>query len=153
VSAGRFRQDLLFRLNTVEIHVPPLRERPEDIPVLADHFLAVHGIRYRKTLNGFVDAAIHALSEYPWPGNVRELDHAIERAVLMAHGDRVRASDLALRSGRESPARLDDMSLEEVEALLIKKALARHGSVTQAARALGLSRSALYRRLERYGLE
>jgi DNA-binding NtrC family response regulator len=153
VAAGRFRQDLLFRLNTVEIALPPLRDRREDIPLLADHFLAVHGVRYRKTLTGFENAALHALSDYLWPGNVRELDHAIERAVLMAQGDRIKASDLALRSGRESPARFDDMSLEDVEALLIKKALARHGNVTQAARALGLSRSALYRRLERYGLE
>ena len=153
VASGRFRQDLLFRLNTIEIALPPLRDRREDIPLLAGHFLAVHGVRYRKTLTGFDNAALQTLSEYSWPGNVRELDHAIERAVLMAQGDRVRASDLALRSGRESPARLDDMSLEEVEALLIKKALARHGNVTQAARALGLSRSALYRRLERYGLE
>ena len=153
VASGRFRQDLLFRLNTIEIALPPLRDRREDIPLLAGHFLAVHGVRYRKTLTGFDNAALQTLSEYSWPGNVRELDHAIERAVLMAQGDRVRVSDLALRSGRESPARLDDMSLEDVEALLIKKALARHGNVTQAARALGLSRSALYRRLERYGLE
>jgi DNA-binding NtrC family response regulator len=152
VASGRFRQDLLFRLNTVELHLPPLRDRREDIPVLADHFLAVHAARYRKALTGFDSAVVHALSEYPWPGNVRELDHAIERAVLMAPAERIRASDLLLRSGRESPVQMDEMSLEEVEAFLIKKALARHGSVTQAARALGLSRSALYRRLERYGL-
>jgi DNA-binding NtrC family response regulator len=152
VAGGRFRQDLLFRLNTVEVQLPPLRDRREDIPALAKHFLEIHAVRYRKGLTGFDNAALQALSDYPWPGNVRELDHAVERAVLMAQTDRVRASDLALRSGRESPARLDDMSLEDVEAFLIKKALARHGNVTQAARALGLSRSALYRRLERYGL-
>ena len=153
IAAGHFRQDLLFRLNTVEIRLPPLRERHEDIPALAAYFLGIHARRYRKTLTGFESAALHALSKYEWPGNVRELDHAVERAVLMAQSDRICLIDLALRSGRESPARLDDMSLEEVEAFLIKKALARHGSVSEAARALGLSRSALYRRLERYGLQ
>jgi DNA-binding NtrC family response regulator len=152
VAAGRFRQDLLFRLNTVEIRLPPLRDRREDVAALAHHFLATHAARYRKRLTGFEDAAMRALSEYQWPGNVRELDHAVERAVLMAQTDRIRVTDLALRPGRESPTRLDDMSLEDVEAFLIKKALARYGNMTQAARALGLSRSALYRRLERYGL-
>jgi DNA-binding NtrC family response regulator len=153
VAAGRFRQDLLFRLNTIEIRLPPLRDRRDDIPALSNHFLAVHARHYRKPLSGFDETAMRALSDYPWPGNVRELDHAVERAVLMAQADRIRIGDLALRSGRESPARLDDMSLEDVEAFLIQKALARHGSVAQAARALGLSRSALYRRLERYGLQ
>ena len=152
VAAGRFRQDLLFRLNTVEIQLPPLRDRREDVPALANYFLAVHATKCRKAISGFENGASQALSDYSWPGNVRELDHAIERAVLMAQTDRIRASDLALRSMRESPGRLDEMSLEEVETFLIKKALARHGSVTHAARALGLSRSALYRRLERYGL-
>jgi DNA-binding NtrC family response regulator len=153
VVAGRFRQDLLFRLNTVEVQLPPLRDRREDIPLLAEHFLAIHAVRYRKALAGFESAAMQALCLYPWPGNVRELDHAVERAVLMAQSDQIRVGDLALRAAHESPSRLDDMSLEEVEAFLIKKALARHGSVAQAARALGLSRSALYRRLERYGLQ
>ena len=153
VAAGRFRQDLLFRLNTIEIRLPPLRDRQDDIPALANHFLAIHARRYRKPLSGFEEAALRALSDYAWPGNVRELDHAVERGVLMAHADRIRVGDLALRSGRGSPPRLDDLSLEEVEAFLIQKALSRHGSVAQAARALGLSRSALYRRLERYGLQ
>jgi DNA-binding NtrC family response regulator len=154
VSSGRFRQDLLFRLNTVEIHLPPLRERPEDIPLLAEHFLRQHAQRYRKRLEGFDDAANRALLDYAWPGNVRELEHAVERAVLMAQGERVGARDIGLqRSSREGSRRLEDMSLEEVEAFLIQKALARFdGNVGQAAQSLGLSRSALYRRLQRYGL-
>ena len=152
VSAGRFRQDLLFRLNTIEIRVPPLRERREDIPLLAQHFLKQHNKRYRKSLGGFDTAALRALLEHSWPGNVRELDHAVERGVLMARAERIETSDLGLRVS-ESPARLEDMSLEEVEAFLIKKALGRFdGNVSRAAEALGLSRSALYRRLQRYGL-
>jgi DNA-binding NtrC family response regulator len=153
VATGRFRQDLLFRLNTIEIRVPPLRDRREDIPLLAQHFLRLHAQRYRKRLLGFEPAAVRALEEHPWPGNVRELDHAVERAVLMAPEDRIRAVDLALRPAGENAGRLEEMSLEEVEAFLIKKALARFdGNVSRAADALGLSRSALYRRLQRYGL-
>ena len=132
---------------------PPLRDRREDIPILAAHFLRQHAEHYRKQLTGFDEAAIKALLAHAWPGNVRELDHAVERAVLMAQGDVVRAVDLGLRAGREGPPRLEEMSLEDVEALLIKKALARFsGNVSHAANALGLSRSALYRRLQRYGL-
>ncbi len=153
VAAGRFRQDLLFRLNTIEIHIPPLRDRREDIRPLAMHFLRQHAQHYRKNLTGFDEPAMQALLAHPWPGNVRELDHAVERAVLMARGTVVQVSDLGLRSGREAPVRPEDMSLEEVEAFLIKKALGRYdGNVSLAARALGLSRSALYRRLQRYGL-
>lgn len=153
VRENRFRQDLLFRLNTIEIHLPPLRERKEDIPRLASFFLAIHARRYRKNLNGFDSTAMRMLLENPWQGNVRELNHVVERAVLLAQGDQIRAVDLALRSGRETPGRLEDMSLEEVEVFLIKKALAKNdGNVSHAARALGLSRSALYRRLERYSL-
>ncbi len=152
VEAGRFRQDLLFRLNTIDIHLPPLRDRREDIPLLARHFLTQHTLRYRKAITGFDPAALQVLMDHRWPGNVREIDHAIERAVLMAPGSIVRASDLGLRVEGMASGRLDDMSLEEVEAFLVKKAMARHGNVSQAARALGLSRSALYRRLERYKL-
>jgi DNA-binding NtrC family response regulator len=153
VGAGRFREDLLFRLNTVEIRVPPLRDRREDIPALAMHFLRPRAERYRKRILGFAPDAMQALLSHPWPGNVRELDHAVERAVLMAEGDMIRAGDLALRPTRESSSRLEDMSIEEVEAFLIKKSLARyHGNVSHAASALGLSRSALYRRIQRYGL-
>ncbi|HWB99491.1 MAG TPA: sigma-54 dependent transcriptional regulator [Bryobacteraceae bacterium] len=153
VAAGRFRQDLLFRLNTIEIRLPPLRDRREDIPLLASQFLRQHAEHYRKNLAGFEEAAMKALMAHPWPGNVRELDHAIERSVLMAQGDSVRVGDLGLRIGRDGSPRLDEMSLEEVECLLIKKALQRfNGNVSHAANALGLSRSALYRRLQRYGL-
>ena len=153
VSAGRFRQDLLFRLNTIEIRVPPLRERRQDITVLAAQFLGQHAHHYRKRIDGFDPAAIEAMRDHPWPGNIRELDHAVERAVLMARESMVRASDLALRAGREGAPRLEEMSLEEVEFFLIKKALAKFGgNVSHAAQALGLSRSALYRRLQRFGL-
>jgi DNA-binding NtrC family response regulator len=153
VQAGRFRQDLLFRLNTIEIHLPPLRERREDIPLLGAHFLAAHAQRYRKRIGGFDRAALQLMLEHPWQGNVRELNHVIERAVLMAQDSQIKPEDLALRSGREGSPRLEDMSIEEVEAFLIKKALARYGgNVSHAANALGLSRSALYRRLQRYGL-
>jgi DNA-binding NtrC family response regulator len=153
VSAGRFRQDLLFRLNTIEIPMPPLRDRREDIPLLAKHFLAQHTQRYRKRVTAFDAAAMQLLLDHAWPGNVRELDHAVERAVLMAQGDQVQARDLGLRTSKDAAARIEDMSLEDVEGFLIKKALARYeGNVSQAAKALGLSRSALYRRLQRFGL-
>jgi DNA-binding NtrC family response regulator len=156
VAEGRFRQDLLYRLNTIHIPLPPLRDRPEDIPLLAHHFLEIHSARYRKTLQGFDEQATAALGRHPWPGNVRELDHAVERAVLMTPGETIGARDLGLQTtpgADEGLAQLAQMPLEDVEKLLIQKALARQdGNVKQAAEALGLSRSALYRRLERYGL-
>jgi DNA-binding NtrC family response regulator len=153
VQSGRFRQDLLFRLNTIEIHLPALRDRREDIPLLAAHFLACHAQRYRKRIGAFDRAAMQLMMEHSWQGNVRELNHVIERAVLMAQDSQIKPADLALRSGRDISPRLEDMSIEEVEAFLIKKALARYGgNVSHAANALGLSRSALYRRLQRYGL-
>jgi DNA-binding NtrC family response regulator len=152
VAAGRFRQDLLFRLNTIEIALPPLRARREDIPVFAMHFLRTHARRYRKALTGFEPAALQLLVGHQWPGNIRELDHAVERGVLMAEPPLIRAADLGLRGMRDASLRVEDMSLEEVEAFLIQKALARFdGNVSHAARALGLSRSALYRRLQYYG--
>ncbi|MBI4852169.1 MAG: sigma-54-dependent Fis family transcriptional regulator [Acidobacteria bacterium] len=153
VNANRFRQDLLFRLNTIEIRLPPLRNRREDIPLLAAHFLRQHSQRYRKKIIGIDDNAMQELLHHSWPGNVRELDHSLERAVLMAQSNTIKSADLGLRAGRESAPRLEDMSLEDVECLLIKKALARYeGNVSRAAEALGLSRSALYRRLQRYQL-
>jgi DNA-binding NtrC family response regulator len=155
VSAGRFREDLLFRLNTIEIHLPALRERGADIDLLANHFLRVYAERYRKKIAGLDPGAMQSLREHSWPGNVRELDHAIERAVLLAAGSLIRSSDLALRASNPTGAlRLEDMSLEEVEKHLIQRTLARHGgNVSRAADALGLSRSALYRRLEKFSLE
>jgi DNA-binding NtrC family response regulator len=153
VDAGRFREDLLFRLNTVEIHLPPLRERREDIPLIATHYLHEHATRYRKGVTGFHAEAMRMLLGYAWPGNVRELAHAVERAVLLAEREIVQPADLALRAASDAAPKLDEMSLEEVERVLIDKALQRYeGNVSAAAQALGLSRSALYRRLQRHGL-
>ena len=153
VMEGRFREDLLFRLNTIEIRLPPLRDRREDITVLAAHFLRQHAERCCKQITGFEASAVKSLLAHTWPGNVRELDHAVERAVLMSQSETIRAADLGLRGGREDPPRLEEMSIEEAETLLIKKALARfNGNVSHVAEVLGLSRSALYRRLQRYGL-
>jgi len=153
VGAGRFRQDLLFRLNTIEVALPPLRERREDIAPLAAHFLRQHAERYRKKLTGFEPPAHEALTRHQFPGNVRELDHIIERAVLMSQGTQIKANDLGLTTVSDGSPRLEEMSLEEVEAFLIKKSLARHGgSARKAAESLGLSRSAFYRRLQHYGL-
>jgi DNA-binding NtrC family response regulator len=153
VAAGRFRQDLLFRLNTIEVALPSLRERREDIAPLAAHFLRQHAERYRKKLTGFEPPAHEALTRHQFPGNVRELDHIIERAVLMSQGTQIKANDLGLTTVSDGSPRLEEMSLEEVEAFLIKKSLARHGgSARKAAESLGLSRSAFYRRLQHYGL-
>src|SRR5437764_5225252 len=153
VAAGRFRQDLLFRLNTIEIPLPPLRERREDIMSLANHFLRQHAQRYRKTLTGFEEKARDVLMQHQFLGNVRELDHVVERAVLMTQGPQVKVTDLGLTSGMSDTPRLEDMSLEDVESFLIKKALSRFdGNARKAAEALGLSRSAFYRRLQQYGL-
>ena len=153
VAAGRFREDLLFRLNTIEVRLPPLRDRAEDIPELAALFLGRYAARYRKGGLRFSPDALAALRTWSWPGNVRELDHVLERAVLMAGGEAVTAADLGLRRDAAPAASLDDMTLEDVEAVLIRKALQRHdGNVSLAARDLGLSRSALYRRLSRHGL-
>jgi DNA-binding NtrC family response regulator len=152
-SAGQFREDLLFRLNTVEIRVPALRERREDIPVLAGHFLARYAARYRRPVQGFDPAALRTLIQYSWPGNVRELEHTLERAVLMCRSNEVKPADLSLGATHPSDQNLEELSLEDVEGVLIRKALQRfHGNVSQAAEALGLSRGALYRRMEKYGL-
>lgn len=151
ITEGTFREDLFYRLNVIHLTVPPLRERKEDIPSLIEHFLEAFTRNNGTPVHAISPDAIKLLSEYAWPGNVRELDHAIERAVLMAAGDRIRPADLALRRAGDA-ARLDELSLEEVEGLLVRKAMERFGgNVSHAARALGISRSALYRRLEKYG--
>jgi DNA-binding NtrC family response regulator len=154
VSEGRFREDLLYRLNTVEIELPPLRERREDIPLLATYFLREQATRYRKPVREFDAGGMRALLAHPWPGNVRELRHAVERSVLMAaNSGAVTAEDLNLRPATEGTGTLDEMTLEDAERYLIRKALARYdGNVSRAAEALGVSRSALYRRLQYYGL-
>ncbi|MEO6446734.1 MAG: sigma-54 dependent transcriptional regulator [Gemmatimonadaceae bacterium] len=154
VQAGRFREDLLFRLNTIEIHLPPLRDRREDIAPLSSDFLRRHAARYRKPTQGFEPAAMQAMLDHAWPGNIRELGHAVERAVLMAPGELIRTVDLGLRPAGGSALRYDDMTLEDVEQLLVRKALGRHGgNVSRAAKALGLSRSALYRRMQQFQIE
>jgi len=154
VAAGRFREDLLFRIDTVEIHLPALRDRREDIPLLAAEFLLFHAQRYGKSLGGLDPEAMEALLAHPWPGNVRELEHAVERAVLLAQGHLVGAADIGLRAAPAAgPAEFDRRTLDEVERELIRRALKLHdGNVSEAAKSLGLSRSALYRRLERHGL-
>src|SRR4029077_8959318 len=150
---GEFREDLLFRLNTVEIHLPPLRDRREDIPALAAHFLAQYASRYRRQVHAMDPTALQLLMQHSWPGNVRELDHTMERAVLMCRGEQIQPSDLGLALQRAAPQNLEELSLEAVESILIRKALQRFkGNVSQAAEALGLSRGALYRRMEKYGL-
>jgi DNA-binding NtrC family response regulator len=153
IAAGRFRRDLLFRLNTIEIELPPLRDRREDIMPLANSFLRQHAERYRKHVGGFDEHARERLLQHRFPGNIRELDHIVERAVLMTQDQQIRAADLGLATGGSESRNVEEMSLEEVEAFLIKKALARNdGNARKAAEALGLSRSAFYRRLQQYGL-
>jgi DNA-binding NtrC family response regulator len=153
VADGAFREDLLYRLNTVEIRLPPLRDRLEDIPLLANLFLGRQTERYGRSFHGFHAEAMEALLAHAWPGNVRELEHAVERGVLMAQGDDIMAEDLGLHRRSGGGAAMESMTLDEAEKLLIVKALDRNqGNVSRAADALGLSRSALYRRLQRYDL-
>jgi DNA-binding NtrC family response regulator len=152
-ASGQFREDLLFRLNTIEIRIPPLRERREDIPALALHFLKRYSSRYRREIDGFDKLALQVLNQYAWPGNVRELDHTVERSVLMCRGKEIQPADLGLNLQRSQAPNLEELSLEAVEAVLIRKALQRfQGNISQAAEALGLSRGALYRRMEKHGL-
>ena len=156
IAAGRFREDLLYRLNTVVIHLPPLRDRRGDIESLARHFLAIYAARYRKPIAAFDHDAMAAMQAHAWPGNVRELAHSVERAVLMAEpsapGISLRHLNLRQRSAGESSS-AEDLSLEEAERVFIEKVLSKHqGDVRLAAEQLGMSRSALYRRLQQYGV-
>jgi DNA-binding NtrC family response regulator len=153
ITAGRFRSDLLYRLNTIHLHLPPLRERGDDILRLAQRFLSQHAQHHRRGVAAFSEPALSALRRYSWPGNVRELNHVIERAVLMARGTAIEPADLRLMAASASPADRRPMTLDEVELDAIRAALARHdGNVVAAAEELGMSRSALYRRMEKFGL-
>jgi len=152
-KAGNFREDLLFRINTVEIHLPPLRDRREDIPLLAEHFLSRLRTRYRKQVNGFSAPVMQQMMQYPWPGNVRELEHSVERALLLCGGEEIEPPHLSIGAARSAALSLENMSIDEMEAMLIRKVLRRcDGNISQAAESLGLSRAALYRRMEKYGL-
>ena len=154
IAAGRFREDLLYRLNTVEIHLPPLRDRRDDVPRLATHFLGEYSARYRKPVHGFDEGATAAMHLHGWPGNVRELQHAVERAVLMSRSGLITSEDLGLRAPAPGAATdLTGMTMDDAEKYIIQQALARHGgNVVQAAESLGMSRSALYRRIQQHGL-
>jgi DNA-binding NtrC family response regulator len=157
VRSGAFREDLLYRLNTVEIHLPPLRERAEDIVPLATHFLRAKAARYAKEIHGFSSGAVEALLAHRFPGNVRELEHVVERAVVLAEGAAIEVADLALaraRSDGRDEAALERMTLAEAEAFLVRRAVERSGgSAAKAAEALGLSRSAFYRRTQALGIK
>ncbi len=155
VSDTRFRQDLLYRINTVEIHLPPLRERTGDITLLANHFLKIYSKKYRKSVKGINASAIKKLNHYAWPGNVRELQHAIERAIIMSEASILEADDFILSSPpmKTNELEFDTFNLDEVEKSIIVKVLKQNqGNISQAAQELGLTRTSLYRRMEKYGL-
>jgi DNA-binding NtrC family response regulator len=152
VKEGTFRQDLLYRINTVEIKVPPLSDRVEDIPLLAKHYLDYYSRKYHKLVNTIAPGAMDKLKRYAWPGNIRELQHAIERAVIMTDSDSLQESDF-LFSRPVSTTSLETLNLDEVEKAAISKALSLHsGNISKAADELGLTRASLYRRMEKYGL-
>ena len=155
VKKQDFRQDLLYRINTIEIKLPPLRERTDDIPLLAEHFLKQYRAKYKKGITGITDQAIDHLKEYHWPGNIRELEHALERAVIMTDEKQLQKGDFLLTSisGADQQLPLAGLNLEEVEKTVIRKAMDKHsGNISHAAEELGLTRASLYRRLEKYGL-
>jgi DNA-binding NtrC family response regulator len=155
VARKEFRQDLLYRINTVEIHLPPLRERIEDLSLLIDHFLAAYARKYQKSKKRISPATAKKLEKYSWPGNVRELQHAVERAVIMSEAPVLQPADFffAAPEAKENALVFEDYNLEDVEKVVIQKALSKHGgNISHAAKELGLTRAALYRRLEKYGL-
>jgi DNA-binding NtrC family response regulator len=154
VSSNLFRQDLLYRINTVEIHLPPLRERGDDVELLANHFLKIYAKKYRKSLRGITSAALKKLMHYAWPGNVRELQHAIERAVIMTETPSLEPEDFILSPPRKKSGDLefDTYNLDEIERRVIEKVMKQNqGNISQAASELGLTRTSLYRRMEKYG--
>lgn len=156
VMDNTFRQDLLYRINTVEIFLPPLRDRQDDIPLLANHFLKIYSQKYRKDFKGFTPNAMQLLQKYNWPGNIRELQHAIERAIIMAEGESLDSRDfffLSAKPSNEKAAVPNTFNLDEVEKNYIQKAIDKNGgNISKAAKELGLTRASLYRRLEKYGL-
>jgi len=158
VKENRFRQDLLYRINTIEIEIPSLRERFEDIPLLAAHFLKHYASKYGKSVAKISEGAMARMHKHPWPGNIRELQHSLERAVILSNSSVLQPEDFNFTpsTGKDengSALSLDQYNLEEVEKLLIRKVLKKfNGNITQAASELGLTRSSLYRRLEKYGL-
>lgn len=155
VAEKKFRQDLLYRINTVEINLPPLRDRKEDIPLLVKHFLEVHARKYHKTIQGISPATSSLLERHSWPGNVRELQHALERAVIMSSSTVLQPQDFFLnsRGGNGDDVAIPNYNLQEVERLVVLKALKKHrGNVSRAAVDLGLTRASLYRRMQKYGL-
>ena len=148
-----FRQDLLYRINTVEIKVPPLRERTEDISLLVEHFIEKYARKYNKPRPSLSAGVLSRLERYPWPGNVRELEHAVERAIILNEGETLNASSFVLSQPAQPPANQKVTTLDENEKLFIKEALERNqGNITQTAKELGITRTALYRRLDKFGL-
>jgi transcriptional regulator with PAS, ATPase and Fis domain len=157
VKENRFRQDLLYRINTIEVEIPPLRERIEDIPLLANHFLKHYATKYGKSVTKISEAAMTRMSKHPWPGNIRELQHSLERAIILSNSSVLQPEDFNFSVSNvkegDQQVNLDQFNLEEVEKLLIRKVLKKYnGNITQAASELGLTRSSLYRRLEKHGL-
>jgi DNA-binding NtrC family response regulator len=153
VQEGTFRQDLLYRINTVEIRVPPLSERVEDIPMLAQHYLQYYAKKYHKAINNIAPEAMDKLKRYAWPGNIRELQHSIERAVIMTDSGQLQETDFLLSRSLTSNPSANTLNLDEVEKSAIAKALQMHnGNISKAADELGLTRASLYRRMEKYGL-
>ncbi|MBK6266347.1 sigma-54-dependent Fis family transcriptional regulator [Marivirga sp. S37H4] len=158
INEGKFRQDLLYRINTIEIKLPALRERPEDIPLLVEHYIKFYSKKYNKEIHKASDATLARMIRYDWPGNIRELQHSIERAVIMSNHNILQPEDFFFQSTQHEDRKngnvnLDHLNIEDVEKILIRKALDKNfGNITQAAQELGLTRSSLYRRLEKYGL-
>jgi transcriptional regulator with PAS, ATPase and Fis domain len=153
VREGKFRQDLLYRINTVELTIPPLCERVDDIPLLAEHFLVYYSRKYRKPVTGISPDAMLKLKKYAWPGNVRELQHALERAVIMADSPALQESDFLFNRKSSPTTDADTLNLDEVEKAAVAKAIHLHnGNISKAAEELGLTRASLYRRMEKYGL-